>query len=142
MLILLLVLSHIIVHTDAQFDGECKFNKPLEPRPHSASVLDFGAVGDGETLNTLAFQNAIFYLKSFADKGGAQLYVPAGRWLTGSIKLTSHLTLFLEKEAIILGSKVSPWTGSEVPACLDFFCVHGNMKAVVVFTIAELILEK
>ncbi|KAL3364924.1 hypothetical protein AABB24_010196 [Solanum stoloniferum] len=104
-LILLLALSRSIEHTEAQFDGECKFNKPLEPRPHSASVLDFGAVGDGETLNTLAFQNAIFYLKSFADKGGAQLYVPAGRWLTGSIKLTSHLTLFLEKEAIILGSK-------------------------------------
>ncbi|WMV31753.1 hypothetical protein MTR67_025138 [Solanum verrucosum] len=104
-LILLLALSRSIEHTEAQFDGECKFHKPLEPRPHSASVLDFGAVGDGETLNTLAFQNAIFYLKSFADKGGAQLYVPAGRWLTGSIKLTSHLTLFLEKEAIILGSK-------------------------------------
>uniref|UniRef100_M1AB83 Polygalacturonase n=1 Tax=Solanum tuberosum TaxID=4113 RepID=M1AB83_SOLTU len=104
-LILLLALSRSIEHTEAQFDGECKFNKPLEPRPHSASVLDFGAVGDGETLNTLAFQNAIFYLKSFADKGGAQLYVPAGRWLTGSIKLTSHLTLFLEKEAVILGSK-------------------------------------
>ncbi|KAF3627184.1 putative fumarate hydratase 1, mitochondrial-like isoform 1 [Capsicum annuum] len=137
-LILLLALSHSIEHTEAQFDGECKFNKPLKPRPHSASVLDFGAVGDGETLNTLAFQNAIFYLKSFADKGGAQLYVPAGRWLTGSIKLTSHLTLFLEKEAIILGSKVSPWTGCDVPACLEFFlCVHGNIKAVTVFTIAE-----
>ncbi|CAN4113629.1 unnamed protein product [Withania somnifera] len=104
-LILLLALSHSIEHTEAKSDGECKFNKPLKPRPHSASVLDFGAVGDGETINTVAFQNAIFYLKSFADKGGAQLYVPAGRWLTGSIKLTSHLTLFLEKEAIILGSK-------------------------------------
>ncbi|CAN4101915.1 unnamed protein product [Withania somnifera] len=105
LLILLLALNQNIDHSNARFDGECKFNKPLKPRPHSASVLDFGAVGDGETLNTVAFQNAIFYLKSFADKGGAQLYVPAGRWLTGSIKLTSHLTLFLEKDAIILGSK-------------------------------------
>ncbi|XP_059297997.1 probable polygalacturonase isoform X1 [Lycium ferocissimum] len=104
-LVLLLGLSHSIEHTEAQFDGQCNFNKPLKPRPHSASVLDFGAVGDGETLNTVAFQNAIFYLKSFADKGGAQLYVPAGKWLTGSIKLTSHLTLFLEKEAVILGSQ-------------------------------------
>lgn len=98
-------------------------------------------MGDGETLNTVAFQNAIFYLKSFADKGGAQLYVPAGRWLTGTVKLTSHLTLFLEKEAIILGSKVSPWTGSEVPACLDFFMF--NIKAITVFTIPKaLILGK
>ncbi|XP_060174689.1 probable polygalacturonase isoform X1 [Lycium barbarum] len=105
MLVLLFGLSHNVEHTEAQFDGQCNFNKPLKPRPHSASVLDFGAVGDGVTLNTVAFQNAIFYLKSFADKGGAQLYVPAGKWLTGSIKLTSHLTLFLEKEAVILGSQ-------------------------------------
>lgn len=107
MLLLLLVFSHCIVQSEAEFEGECKFNKHLKPRPHSVSVLDFGAVGDGKTINTVAFQNAIFYLKSFADKGGAQLYVPAGKWLTRSINLTSHLTLFLEKDAVILASEVS-----------------------------------
>ncbi|XP_051142163.1 probable polygalacturonase isoform X2 [Andrographis paniculata] len=85
-------------------------NWPLTPRPHSVSVTEFGAVGDGKTINTLAFQNAIFYLKSFVDKGGAQLYVPAGKWLTGCITLTSHLTLFLDRDAFILGSQdVSRW---------------------------------
>ncbi|CAH2049400.1 unnamed protein product [Thlaspi arvense] len=88
-----------------QSEGQCGLNTLLEARPHSVSILEFGAVGDGKTLNTVAFQNAIFYLKSFADKGGAQLYVPQGRWLTGSFNLTSHLTLFLEREAIILGSE-------------------------------------
>ncbi|KAL5701018.1 hypothetical protein ACHQM5_026400 [Ranunculus cassubicifolius] len=77
----------------------------LEPRPHSVSIKEFGAVGDGKTLNTIAFQNAIFYLNSFADKGGAQLYVPPGKWLTGNFHLISHLTLFLEKGAVILGSQ-------------------------------------
>ncbi|KAG7991247.1 hypothetical protein I3843_02G065700 [Carya illinoinensis] len=86
-------------------DGQCDYKLTLEPRPHSVSILEFGAVGDGKTLNTLAFRNAIFYLKSFADKGGAQLYVPPGRWLTGCFNLTSHLTLFLEKGAVILGSQ-------------------------------------
>ncbi|KAK9055847.1 hypothetical protein SSX86_026932 [Deinandra increscens subsp. villosa] len=86
-------------------EGECNSEKHLTPRPHSVSILEFGAVGDGKTVNTVAFQNAIFYLKSFTDKGGAQLYVPSGKWLTGSFNLTSHLTLFLEKEAIILGSQ-------------------------------------
>ncbi|XP_019163792.1 PREDICTED: probable polygalacturonase isoform X1 [Ipomoea nil] len=105
LLILILLLNKGVEHTEAQFEGECKLNKPLKPRPHSVSVLEFGAVGDGKTLNTVAFQNAIFYLKSFTDKGGAQLYVPAGKWLTGTIDLTSHLTLFLEKDAIILGSE-------------------------------------
>lgn len=84
----------------------CKDHFMLDPRPHSVSILEFGAVGDGKYLNTLAFQNAIFYLKSFADKGGAQLYVPPGKWLTGSFNLTSHLTLFLEKGATILASPV------------------------------------
>lgn len=73
-------------------------------RPHSVAITEFGAVGDGVTLNTKAFQNAIFYLNSFADKGGAQLFVPAGRWLTGSFDLISHLTLWLDKDAVILGS--------------------------------------
>ncbi|KAG8370629.1 hypothetical protein BUALT_Bualt13G0003200 [Buddleja alternifolia] len=97
---MLLVLSNA-----ADYNGECKSNWTLIPRPHSVSVTEFGAVGDGKTINTVAFQNAIFYLKSFADKGGAQLYVPAGKWLTGCINLTSHLTLFLEKDAVILGSQ-------------------------------------
>ncbi|KAG6412565.1 hypothetical protein SASPL_125247 [Salvia splendens] len=89
----------------AEYNGVCTSDWPLTPRPHSVSVSEFGAVGDGKTSNTVAFQNAIFYLKSFADKGGAQLYVPAGKWLTGCITLTSHLTLFLEKDAVILGSQ-------------------------------------
>lgn len=87
--------------------GMCKERVMNDARPHSVSILEFGAVGDGKTLNTVAFQNAIFYLKSFADKGGAQLYVPSGKWLTASFNLTSHLTLFLAAGATILGSQVN-----------------------------------
>ncbi|KAM0907797.1 hypothetical protein ACQ4PT_015922 [Festuca glaucescens] len=82
----------------------CKDMAASVYRPHSVTLTEFGAVGDGKTLNTKAFQNAIFYLNSFADKGGAQLFVPAGRWLTGGFNLISHLTLSLDKDAIIIGS--------------------------------------
>ncbi|RWR94228.1 putative polygalacturonase [Cinnamomum micranthum f. kanehirae] len=107
-LLLLLALSDD-VKGNGENDGQCKCGKDLalKPRPHSVSILEFGAVGDGKTLNTIAFQNAVFYLRSFADKGGAQLYVPPGRWLTGSFNLTSHLTLFLERNAVILGTQDS-----------------------------------
>ncbi|KAF3436492.1 hypothetical protein FNV43_RR23584 [Rhamnella rubrinervis] len=100
--LLILVLSSAVEGKD----GQCgKNKKSLDPRPHSVSIVEFGAVGDGKTLNTVAFQNAIFYVKSFVDKGGAQLYIPSGKWLTGSFNLTSHLTLFLERGATILGSQ-------------------------------------
>lgn len=75
-------------------------------RPNRVSIADFGAVGDGKTVNTQAFQKAMLYLESFSDKDGGELYIPAGRWLTGCIRLISHLTVFLESDAVILGSEV------------------------------------
>ncbi|KAL6968728.1 hypothetical protein U1Q18_034521 [Sarracenia purpurea var. burkii] len=83
---------------------QCKQASSEVVRSHCVTITEFGAVGDGLTLNTKAFQNAIFYLNSFVDKGGAQLFVPAGRWLTGSFDLISHLTLRLDKDAVIIGS--------------------------------------
>ncbi|XP_052137564.1 probable polygalacturonase isoform X1 [Oryza glaberrima] len=115
------------------------------PRPHSVTISEFGAVGDGVTVNTLPFQNAIFYLRSFADKGGAQLYVPRGRWLTGSFNLTSHLTIFLEKDAVIIGAKeVSEWPiveplpsygqGIDLPGARHRSLINGHNVTDVVIT--------
>ncbi|KAI3449211.1 hypothetical protein Pfo_005876 [Paulownia fortunei] len=79
-------------------------------RAHSASILDFGGVGDGETLNTRAFQAAVNHLSQYASGGGAQLFVPAGKWLTGSFNLTSHFTLYLHKDAVLLASQdINSW---------------------------------
>ncbi|KAK4766539.1 hypothetical protein SAY87_008181 [Trapa incisa] len=101
-----LVLLFIIISAPwaAKANLSCKSDSYGLVRPHSVTITEFGAVGDGVTLNTKAFQNAMFYLNSFADKGGAKLFVPAGRWLTGSFDLISHLTLWLDKDAVILGS--------------------------------------
>ncbi|KAL3381411.1 hypothetical protein AABB24_001493, partial [Solanum stoloniferum] len=79
-------------------------------RKHSASIKDFGGIGDGKTLNTKAFQKAVNQLSKYASDGGAQLVIPAGHWLTGSFNLTSHFTLFLHKDAVLLASQeINQW---------------------------------
>jgi len=89
-----------IVTTSFEYNG-------INCRAHSASLTDFGGVGDGNTSNTKAFQSAISHLSQYSSEGGSQLYVPAGKWLTGSFSLTSHFTLYLDKDAVLLASQVS-----------------------------------
>jgi polygalacturonase len=64
-------------------------------------VRSFGAVGDGKTKDTAAFQKA---LDACAAAGGGEVWVPAGDYLIGSIELKSRTTLRLEKDAHLLGS--------------------------------------
>ncbi|KAL1322364.1 hypothetical protein HN51_067369 [Arachis hypogaea] len=87
-------------------------------RAHTASLTDFGGVGDGKTSNTKAFQAAISNLSQYGSDGGSELYVPAGKWLTGSFSLTSHFTLYLDKDAVLLASQdMSEWpTLSPLPS--------------------------
>ncbi|KAA8533677.1 hypothetical protein F0562_031194 [Nyssa sinensis] len=74
-------------------------------RKHSALLTEFGGKGDGQTLNTKAFRSAIHHLSRFASDGGAQLIVPPGKWLTGTFNLTSHFTLYIHKDAVLLASQ-------------------------------------
>ncbi|XP_072980171.1 probable polygalacturonase [Typha angustifolia] len=75
------------------------------PRLRAAAynLTDFGGVGDGKTLNTEAFERAVAAIARLAKKGGGQLNVPPGNWLTAPFNLTSHMTLFLAEGAVILG---------------------------------------
>jgi hypothetical protein len=75
-------------------------------RPVAFNLTDFGGVGDGVTLNTEAFERAVSTISKLGKRGGAQLNVPPGRWLTAPFNLTSHMTLFLAEDAEILGIQV------------------------------------
>lgn len=76
-------------------------------RPTAFNLTDFGGVGDGVTLNTAAFERAVLAISKLGKKGGGQLNVPPGYWLTAPFNLTSHMTLFLAESAVILGIDVS-----------------------------------
>ena len=66
------------------------------------NVMDFGALNDGRTLNTKAIQSAI---DACADSGGGTVYFPAGRYVSGTLHLKSHVGLHLESGAVLEGSK-------------------------------------
>ena len=68
---------------------------------YTVTLTDFGAVGDGVTDCSEAFEAA---LKHSKKQGGGHLIVPNGTWLTGPIKLISNFDLHLEDQATILFS--------------------------------------
>ncbi|TCZ73443.1 YhcH/YjgK/YiaL family protein [Flaviaesturariibacter aridisoli] len=77
-----------------------KMQAPVLPKfaAKTFSLRSYGAVSDGQTLNTAAFAKAI---NACAKAGGGKVLVPAGLWLTGPIELKSGVNLVVERGAII-----------------------------------------
>ncbi len=65
------------------------------------NIVDYGAVSDGETLNTKSIQKAIDIC---FQKGGGTVYIPSGTFLTGAIELKSNICLYIESGAVLLFS--------------------------------------
>jgi DNA sulfur modification protein DndE len=76
-------------------------NQPSFP-DRQVNITDFGAIGNGQAMNTDAFAKAI---DTCAKSGGGTVIVPPGIWLTGPIKFQSNINLHLEKGALILFSR-------------------------------------
>ncbi|MDX9981365.1 MAG: glycosyl hydrolase family 28-related protein, partial [Lentisphaeria bacterium] len=66
------------------------------------NVRDHGAVGDGVAKDTKAIQQAIDVC---AEGGGGRVVLPKGRYLSGSLVLRDGVTLVVEPEAVLLGSR-------------------------------------
>jgi len=76
------------------------------------NVKDFGATGNGVTLDTKAINNAI---KAASSRGGGTVVFPAGVYLSGSIRLVSNITLFLDEGCTILAAPndIRPYDSAE-----------------------------
>jgi len=88
--------SHGIALRDVPFKMP-QIKPPVFP-DRTVDIRDYGAVGDGKTLNTRSFADAI---SACARAGGGRIVVPAGTWLTGPIHLKSNINLHIEKDAEI-----------------------------------------
>src|SRR6185312_5411154 len=65
------------------------------------NVLKFGAKGDGVALDSPAINKAI---EAAAAQGGGTVLVPAGTYLSGSIRMKSNIHLVIDAGARILGA--------------------------------------
>lgn len=63
------------------------------------NVRTQGAQPDGETLDTVAIQTTIDTCPA-----GGTIVIPAGRYVSGALFLKSHMTLEIQRGAILLGS--------------------------------------
>jgi polygalacturonase len=69
--------------------------------PGLFNVRNYGAAGDGKTIDHTAINKAI---EAAAAKGGGTVWVPAGTYLSGSIRLKSNICLHLDAGAVILAA--------------------------------------
>ncbi len=68
---------------------------------HAYDVRDFGATGNGQTLDSAAIQAAI---DRCSANGGGTVLIPAGLYLAGTIFLKDNVHLHLAAGATVLGS--------------------------------------
>ncbi|HEX9441003.1 MAG TPA: glycosyl hydrolase family 28 protein, partial [Roseiflexaceae bacterium] len=82
------------------------------------NVKDYGAIGDGQALDTQPIQSAI---DACGAQGGGTVVVPPGAYVMGALALRSNITLYVDAGATLLGSEnpadypviASRWEGVE-----------------------------
>lgn len=74
---------------------------PNASAAESFDVRQYGAVGDGKTLDSAGIQKAI---DAAHARGGGTVHVPAGTFLVGTILLKDNITLHLADGAELLGT--------------------------------------
>ena len=82
-------------------------------------IRDYGAAGDGVTVDTKAIQKTI---DDCAAQGGGRVIVSGGTYVTGTLHMRSFVELCVEANGILKAST----EGDDYP---DFACPQWNTKA-------------
>jgi len=105
-------------------------SQPGNPRKNSGAgifnIRDFGAVGDGKTLDTVAVQTAIDTCNR--DQGGTVL-VPAGVFVIGTVEMKSNVTLHISAKGTLLGTAdgMQYYANNAIPLRGDSTLGDGNV---------------
>jgi polygalacturonase len=89
------VLLALIASSSTTIAAESAGHRPV------FNVRDYGASGDGKALDSPAINQAIV---ACAAAGGGTVWIPAGRYLSGSIRLTNNLNLHIDAGATLLAA--------------------------------------
>jgi polygalacturonase len=73
-------------------------------------ITNYGANGDGKTLNTTFIQKAI---DDCHQHGGGTIEIPTGNFVTGTLQLFSNMNLHFEPGASLIGSTENKDYGSQ-----------------------------
>jgi len=76
------------------------------------NVKNYGATGDGKTLDSPSINKAI---EAAVSVGGGTVYFPAGTYLSYSVHLRSNISLFLDQGAILLAAEPTDKGGYDEP---------------------------
>lgn len=101
-LVVLCLAANLVVL--AQVEGDFLVNQPSLSRFETQNfynILNYGAKGDGKTLDTDAINKTI---ETAANHGGGTVFFPAGTYLSFSIHLKSNITIYLDNGATILAA--------------------------------------
>jgi polygalacturonase len=89
-------------HDMEYYIAHAPFKMPAVTEPRFSSkvynIKDYGAIPDGQTLNTTAFEKAIAACNT---AGGGVVLIPPGLWLTGPIELKSNVNLHADRGALV-----------------------------------------
>lgn len=101
------------VQSDVDTSEKFKVHLPEFP-DRDFLITDFGAINDGNSLNTMAINKAI---EECSSSGGGKVIIPGGVWVTGPLQLKSNVNLHVEAGAIVLFSP----DFDEYPYILSYF---------------------
>lgn len=98
------------------------FTRALLPAGPVFNVADFGAKGDGMTMDTAAIQRTV----EEAAKVGGTVLLKDGTFLTGEVALRSNITLWVDRTAVLLGSQDHGDYPLHTPR--NSLCVHRQLS--------------
>src|SRR5579872_4610710 len=103
------------------------------------NIRDFGAKGDGTTLDTAALQAAIDACHK--DQGGTVL-VPAGVFVIGTVEMKSNVTLHIAAAGTLLGAADKQYHAAEaIPLNGDSTLNDGNVGLIYAVDAENIVIE-